>query len=110
MTTQRVYIPNKSGHDFSPAEDFGDLVFITEGTLPRFDTNFIYRACIDAMHDAEVDDFLLITSLNIINCVASGILARRFGKINYLLFSKGRYLVRSVLIDGLLSKDEILEE
>ncbi|GAH68034.1 unnamed protein product, partial [marine sediment metagenome] len=31
-----VYVTNKSGHDYSPAESYGGLVYITTGNLDRF--------------------------------------------------------------------------
>lgn len=97
-----VYIPNKGAHDFSDAERFGKLVFLTHGTIKRYSTNTIYRVFIDGMKDADRDDLLLISSLAILNAIASAILARRFGRVNYLLFCDGRYLKRVVDIDALL--------
>lgn len=91
-----VFVPNKGTHDFSPAEHYGRLVYITDGQLSRFDTNMILQACEDVLEQAREDDFLLVTSLNIINCIASAVLAARFGRVNYLLFNRGKYLVRTV--------------
>ena len=55
------------------------------------------------MKDAEKDEYLLISSLAVLNAIASAILARRFGRVNYLLFCEGRYLKRVVDIDALLN-------
>lgn len=97
-----MFIPNKGAHDFSDAERYGTLQFLTEGTVKRYSTNTIYRTFIDGMKDARKDDLLLISSLAILNAIASAILARRFGRVNYLLFCDGRYLKRVVDIDALL--------
>ena len=97
-----VFIPNKGSHDFSDAEKHGKLVFLTYGTIKRYSTNTIYRTLIDGMKNAISDDLLLVSSLAILNAIASAILARKFGRVNYLLFCDGRYLKRVVDIDSLL--------
>lgn len=91
-----VFVPNKAGHDFSEAEKYGELVFLTQGTINPYKANSIYRRCVDVMNHAHIEDYLLISSLNIITSIASGVLAHRFGMINYLLFCNDRYLVRTV--------------
>lgn len=92
----RVYIPNKSGHDYSDAERFGELVFLTEGLLNAFDANILYQTLIEGMTDAEENDFLLIASLNIMNALTSGIMVQRFGKANYLIYKQKRYIERVI--------------
>ena len=38
-----VYIVNKSAHDFRPAEEFGDIIFLSEGPMNRYATNNMHR-------------------------------------------------------------------
>ena len=104
MRRPRAYVPNKAGHDFSDAERFGDLVFLTQGIVKRYSTNHIYRQLIEGMSEAEPQDYLLVCSLSIINAIAASILARQFGKVNYLLFSGGSYMERTVDVDALLQE------
>jgi len=98
-----VFIPNKGAHDFSDAERYGELVFLTHGTVKRYSTGTLYRSLIDGLKDAKISDYLLISSLAILNAISSAILARKFGRVNYLLFCDGRYLKRVVDIDSLLN-------
>lgn len=94
---RRVYIPNKSFHSFEGAKDFGDLIFITEGSVNRFNVNNVFRACLDAMFDARPEDYLLVSSLGILNAAAASIMAMKFGRINFLLFDNyGKYVVREI--------------
>ena len=104
MRRPKVYIPNKAGHDFSDAERFGDLVYLTQGIVKRYSTNHIYRQLIEGMEGAMPQDYLLVSSLSIINAIAASILARQFGKVNYLLFSGGSYMERTVDVDALLQE------
>ena len=97
-----VYIPNKGSHDFSDAERFGPLVFLTHGSVKKYQTNTMYRQLVEGMADAIPEDYLLISSLAILNSLCSAILGRRFGRVNYLLYCNGTYLERTVDIDALL--------
>ena len=54
------------------------------------------------MQDAEETDYLLISSLAILNALASAIMSRKFGRVNYLLFRDGEYIEKVVVIDALL--------
>lgn len=105
-----VWITNRGGHDYSAAEKYGTLHFLTEGKVKRYATSTAYREFIDQMCDATIDDWLLISSLSILNSIASAILARRFGRVNFLLFCDGKYLPRSIDIDSLLTKENADEE
>lgn len=97
-----VYVPNRGAHDYEDAKQYGELVFLTSGVVERYRTNTIYRELMVGMADAQADDYLLVSSLSILNSIISGILARQFGKINFLLFRDGKYLLRTVNIDSLL--------
>ncbi|KKM80220.1 hypothetical protein LCGC14_1342030 [marine sediment metagenome] len=48
---KKVYVTNRGGHSYEAAEKFGEIIYITEGTLNRFATNSLYRAFIDGMKD-----------------------------------------------------------
>ena len=51
---KKVFIVNKSTHDFSPAEQYGDIVFLTEGIMDRYATNNIFRTFKNAMKDSNI--------------------------------------------------------
>ena len=102
MRRARVYVPNKSGHDFTQAGKFGDLIYITEGPINKFALGTFYKACMSAMSGAEAQDYLLITSLNSICCIAAGMLSSRFSKLNILLYRRDKYVLRE--IDFMLSE------
>jgi hypothetical protein len=97
-----VYITNKSGHDYTPAMHYGTLLFLTEGRVKQFSTNTIYREFIEKMSGSEDQDFLLISSLSILNSIATGILAIKHSKVNFLMFRDGKYLERSINFNALI--------
>ena len=99
----RVYVPNKAGHDYSDAERFGDLVFITEGVVNKFALQIFYRHAAEAMFDAEPQDYILIASLNSLCAICTAIMARRTSKVRFLLFRKDKYIERVVDVDALMT-------
>ncbi len=101
-----VWIPNKAGHTFADAERFGELRYLTEGTVNRYSANSMYRTFSEQMENAHSYDFLLVSSLSILNSIASGILAYKFGLVNYLLFKNGVYLERSVNYSSLITRED----
>lgn len=108
MTTppKKVFVTNKGGHNYSDAERFGELIFMTEGSQNRFAVSSTYRAFIDAMSDSNENDYLLITSMNVLNAIAAAIFARKHGRLNLLLFNRGKYEARELDIDSLLWIDD----
>lgn len=85
-----VFIPNKSVHDFSAALPYGDLIFLSEGNIRKYETNNIYRKFYDLLKDSKPDDYLLVTGLTSLNLVACYILTKMHGRINMLLFKPGK--------------------
>jgi len=99
----KVFITNKGGHDYSNAARYGELIYVTEGTVGRFATSNIYRAFIEAMRDSTKDDYMLVTSMNTLNAIGAAVFARKHGVLNLLLFKDGEYIARKIDIDSLLT-------
>ena len=93
-----VYIVNKSAHDFSPAEIFGEIVFLSEGPMNRYSTNNMHRRFTEIMKDSDPEDYIVPCSLNVMNIIAGAVFARLHGTLNLLLFKGGEYLERNLII------------
>lgn len=91
----KVYIVNKSTHDFSSAKKYGQLIFMTEGRMNRFATNDMARKFSDAMRNSEKGDYIVPCSLNVMNILAGAIFAQKHGTLNLLLFKNGEYIERN---------------
>lgn len=92
----KVYIINKSAHDFEPAAKFGELIFLSEGSANRFAVNSIYRQFSEYMKDSSPNDYIVLCSLNIMNVVACSIFVAKHKRLNLLLFKDGKYLERNI--------------
>jgi hypothetical protein len=91
----KVFIVNRSNHDFSAAEKYGSLIFLSEGPMNRYATNTMFRQFEDALRESSPSDYIVPCSLNVMNSIACAIFARKHGKLNLLLFKEGDYIERN---------------
>lgn len=101
-----VYIVNKSGHDISDAERFGDIVYLSSGPHSRYATNNIYRTFKPILEVSHPDDYLLLTGLTIMNVIAASIMAMTHGKLNLLIHRPvdNTYVLRQLDMNDLLNQ------
>lgn len=92
---KNVYIVNKSSHDFRPAEHYGNIIFLSEGSMNRYATNSMIRQFELSMVNSTEDDYIVPCSLNVMNSIACAIFAHKHGKLNLLLFKDGKYIERN---------------
>lgn len=93
----KVFVINDCGHDYSEAKRFGELVYLTKGQVPSFNTNKNYRTLLNKMKSASDGDYILVTSLASLNCIAGWIIGHLGLSLNLLLFKDGRYLKRRLV-------------
>ena len=94
----KVYVVNKSSHDFSAAKDYGDIVFLSEGPMNRYGTNNMHRLFKDKMKGSKENDHIVPCSLNVMNAIACALFAVKHGRLNLLLFKNGEYVERNMVI------------
>lgn len=59
----RVYVTNMSGHDYSSALSFGDLVFMSEGKVKRDGINQMYRQAVAVLEESHKTDYIMVSGL-----------------------------------------------
>lgn len=104
----KVYVPNNSAHDFSQAEKHGELVFITEGRINRFDVNDMYRVVVEELEDSTKNDYIMVTGLTQINGVLMSVFAYKHGRLNLLIYDvkEEDYVIRKLVLGNLIDKEE----
>lgn len=96
----RVFIPNDyHSHELGQAARFGRFVYLTTGVVDRLNIQKITEQCQERIKRAEFDDFLLVCSLPIITAIASCIIMEHTGQVQYLLFSRGRYVLKKLSLE-----------
>jgi hypothetical protein len=108
-----IYVTNRAAHDFTSARDFGDLVFLTEGLVDKFKTNKLYRLMKPIIESSEPEDFILVSGLTILSCIACAMFAVKHERLNLLIYD-GRthdYEPRRLdLSDLQMSAKDLLEQ
>ena len=95
----KVYVVNQGFHDFSTAEKYGRLIFMTEGYQPKFSVATALRRFQFCMQDAKEDDWILLTGLSVLNCLACSVFAMKFNRLNLLLYDGKSYVQRTLIIE-----------
>ena len=99
--TRKVFILGDGGHDYSDAERFGDLTLIDIPPTVKWDMSAVYDILKRELKDSTADDFIIISHMTSICCIATAIMVEWYGKVNYLTFYKGRYSEKTISLDNL---------
>lgn len=102
----KVYVVNNSGHDFSAAYSYGELIFLSSGAIPRYNINQMYREFSNILQHSDPEDYILCTALTQMNMVAAGIFAHIHGRLNLLIHKDTGYVAREIQLDNLLETVE----
>jgi hypothetical protein len=96
---KKVLVVNKSSHDYTQAKEFGDLLFITEGSLNRFATSKMYRLFEPFIAASQPGDYILLSGLTVMCSMFCGMFAAKHNRLNLLIYKPdsrdpGKYVER----------------
>ena len=94
----KVYVINKSAHNFKAAKKYGHIVYLSEGLMDRYATNNIHRQFLSILKHSKPEDYIVLCSLNIMNSIACAIFTKLHGQLNLLLYKKGGYVERNLIV------------
>lgn len=101
----KVYVVNKGSHDYSDAKRFGELHFLSEGPISKYAVSKIYREFAMILRESTPLDYVLLTGLTTMACIACSCFSfLHEGKLNLLIFKNGKYVERKMMLAELLSK------
>lgn len=104
----KVFVPEREGHDYRAAEEYGDITTITPVQVDDpHNVNVLFDMISKKMTDATQNDMILISGLTLSCCIASAIMASRFGSVNFLLFRRGEYLMRRIILPSAPESDDV---
>ena len=87
---RRVYVLNEGTHDYSGAEAFGEVVYCTEGLLPKRDINRLFLELDQTLSESNPKDLIMLSSLTSLCSVASAMMAAMHGEVHFLVYHDGR--------------------
>ncbi len=107
----KVYIINRASHDYSGAERFGEIVYLSEGPINRYATNKIYRQMNEVLKDSSPNDYILLTGLTIMATIACSIFSVLHNRLNLLLFrpASHTYAERRLVFNETNNKEQVYE-
>lgn len=94
----KVFVPPREAQDYKAAEEYGVVTPITEETVDRYNVSKLYETISKNMEGASQNDMILISGLTVSNCIATAIMAAKFGSVNFLLFNRGEYVLRRIIL------------
>lgn len=97
----KVFVPNKGAHDYSDAERFGELEYVTKGQINSFAVGTMARIWAESLKDSSPDDWIILTSLTTLCTIGCSQFAMKHRRLNLLLFRKDRYIARKIFFDQL---------
>jgi len=103
---RKVFIINNSGHDFSQAEKYGDLVFLSSGKVDSFALNRHFREFVELMKGASEGDYILVTSLSSLNLLAGWIMGHLGFNLNVLIFKESGYISKRLVPNIIFDKQQ----
>ena len=100
----KIYVINKGCHDYSKAQKFGDLTFLSDGVFNRFSTGKIFRTFSHGLQNSSEEDLILISGLTVMASIACAIFARKHGRLNLLLYTNSpksgdNYVRRTIIME-----------
>jgi hypothetical protein len=100
----KVFVVNKGCHDYSPAQEYGELVYLSHSSMDRFDLSKIWRKFEPQLINSHSDDWILVSGLTIMSVVATGIFVQLHNKLNILLYKSNKkgasYIGETVILGG----------
>jgi len=98
----KVYVINRSGHDYSYAEKFGQLVYLSKGSMDKYKVSKIARLFAERLADSQPNDYILVTGLTVMSMIAAAMFAHKHGRLNLLIHRPDNtYVAREIVLDGL---------
>lgn len=94
-----VWVVNRSSHDYSPARDYGDLQYLSEGPMDKYSVNDIDRQFRAKLENSGKEDFILITSLTVMSSIACVIFALKHHCLNLLIYKSRGYIERHLAFE-----------
>jgi hypothetical protein len=95
----KVFIVNKSFHDFTEAKKYGEVVFLSEGPLDRYEVNNMARQFKELFKGSSPKDYIVLCSFSSMNAIACTIFGCMHGTLNLLLFKQGKgYIERNLVL------------
>jgi len=102
INLQTVFVVNKGGHDYMDATRFGRVAYLSEGSINKYSISKMYRTFAGRLKQSQAEDYIVISGLTVMACIACACFGHLHKRLNLLLFKSGRYVERRLILGSLL--------
>lgn len=102
----KVFIVSDSGHDFSQAEKYGELVILSVGKIGKYQVTGMFREFEELLSASSPDDYILVSGPIVFNAIACSMFSYLHGCLNLLIWGDDGYVHRRLVIERLKKKGE----
>lgn len=95
-----VYVINKGGHDYTRAKSYGEVTFLSEGLIDKWDVKGIQENMQAALEYSQPTDYIVMTGLPIQNIIAASIFALKHKRLNLLIYRGSRYVCKTIKLEN----------
>jgi hypothetical protein len=89
MNRPKVFVVNRGMHDFSPAEKYGEIVYLSEELQVKLSAPAVLRQFADILiEESSPSDYLLATGPAFLNEIATAIFCQLHGRVNALIYNR----------------------
>ncbi len=94
----KVYVVSKGSHDFSKAEEHGDVVFLFQDKANVFATDQLVKDIEEKLQDSTELDYLILAGSMLPSAVAFHVLMEKHGAVHNLIYSfkNENYEIRTI--------------
>ena len=104
-----VFVVSDSGHDYSTAQNLGELNFLYDGKINVFASDKLIKELHAKMLKSTAEDYLLPSGNSLATCSAFAILLAKHGAVNILIYSFRNKLYEVRTISKLQIEKEHME-
>ena len=84
----KVYIVNENKHNFRGVEEYGEVIYITQGFINLGDMDTLAYNMQPTLEEIEEADYIVLTGPISVNIIIGHYLLKKFGKITILAWDK----------------------
>ena len=111
----KVYVPNRSYHDFSEATRFGELIYLTAGKISILSIGRMYRTFMPIIQASTKEDYILVSGPSVMTSILCSMFSIKHGVLNLLIYqiggdNKGHYKQRRISFEELTQEAALISE
>lgn len=99
INNPRVFVANFAGHDYTKAEQYGELVFITKGFISFQSLDRVKYQVALSVAESHSDDWLALSGTNIVNVLAAVLWFSMHRTVKILNFDKNTGKYREIILE-----------